>query len=222
MMYNAAVKTASEQLADFFSQYKIIRRKKGETLLRPGDTPQGAFFLVSGYVSQYSLSDDGEELTLVIFQPEDFFPIISTLHGTSYKYYLEPMTPVTLYCAPQQELVHFLKKNPEILLELTRKIVLRVGGLMARMEYLVFGNARSKVASIILICGERFGQKTTEGVAFPFPLTHKQIANLVGVSRETASIEIKHLENEKLIVYKGRQLIIKDWDGLKNKSLLSL
>ena len=59
---------------------------------------------------------------------------------------------------------------------------------MIRTEYLVFGNAYNKVASVFMISAERFGIITPKGVVFDFMLTHKLIASLVGVSRETSRI----------------------------------
>ncbi len=213
--------TALEQLAEFFVHYKPIRCKKGETILRDGDIPQGVFYLENGYTRLYSLSSDGEELTLIIFKPGDFFPITWALFGEPYKYYVETMTPSTFYCAPRDHFLQFMEENPSAHFEVTKNVLLKTTGLMSRMEYLAFGNARNKVASILLIFAELMENQNTEWLVFPFPITHKQIASLVGISRETASIEMKQLEKEELISYHGRELVIKNWDGLKEQSLVS-
>ena len=109
----------------------------------------------------------------------------------------------------------------QILLDLTSRMLERFLGLMRRMEYLVFGNARSKVASILLICAERFGKKQGQATVIDVPLTHSDIATLVGMTRETVSIEMKKLQKEKLISYKGRYLAILNLAGLKKQSLLA-
>ncbi len=95
-----------------------------------------------------------------------------------------------------------------------------MGGIMARMEHLVFGGAYDKVTSVIILCAERFGLTTSSGVELPLVLTHKQIASLVGITRETTSVEIKNLEREGLIGYKDRSILIKDLNKLKEQSLL--
>lgn len=149
--------------------------------------------------------------------------MIWTFNTSPNKYYIEAMTPVEVYLAPRDEFIKFIKENGDVLFELTSRILIRLGGLLTRMEYMVFGNAGSKVASIIAICAERFGHKNTIGeTVVGVLLTHKEIANLIGVARETVSIEIKRLENEEVIGYRGRHILIKDNRKLRAKSKLGL
>lgn len=178
-----------EKLDQFFSRFKKVIFKKGETILRVGDEPRGVYFLKKGYVRLYSISEDAKELTLIIFKREDF--------------------------------VKFIKENSDVLFELMGRILMRLGGLLTRMEYMIFGNAYNKVASIISICAERFGSAEKLGVMIGLPLTHKDIANLIGVARETVSIEIKRLENERIIGFRSKYIVVKDVNKLRKKAMLS-
>lgn len=179
-------------------------------ILRGGDTPQGVYFINKGYIKDYSISKEGEELTLIIFKPEDFFPIRWVFNDKPNQHYFEAMTIVELRRCSKEDFIAFIKTNPEVFLELTKHIVLRLGGMMQRMEYLAFGNAYEKVSSIIMICAERFGEKNGEEISIPMPLTHKDLAMLVGMTRETVSIEVKKLEKKGIIDYKKHLIIVKD------------
>mgnify|MGYP001559973482 CR=1 FL=1 len=99
---------------EFFARSGVTHYKKGETILRGGDQPQGVFYIKKGYVRLYSLSKEGEELTLIIFKPGDFFPMIWAINNTSNMYYLESMTPVEVYRAPRDEFVSYIKGEPEL------------------------------------------------------------------------------------------------------------
>lgn len=209
-----------KKLAQFFAGFRKYHYKKGETIIRADEEPPGVFYLERGYVRLYSLSSEGEELTLIIFKPEDFFPVMWAVNGTPNTYYVEAMTAAELYRAPREEFLSFIKQNSDVEFELMSRILVRLGGLLSRMEYLVFGNAHQKVASIIHICAERFGEKNEDGIVIQVPLTHKDIANLVGVTRETASIEIKKLERKSLIVFHGRHIIVKGLPNLRKESLV--
>lgn len=211
---------ALQKLADFFKSSQAINYKKGEMILRAQDEPPGVFYLKRGYARLYSLSKDGEELTLIIFKPQDFFPYMWVINKTPNYWYVEAMTAVEVWRAPREEFLNFLKDNSEVFFELTGRILVRLEGLLRRMEYLAFGNAHAKVASIILICAERFGKTIDGRLTIDVPLTHKDIANLVGVARETASIELKKMERKGLIFYQGRHLVIKDKKGLESESLI--
>lgn len=149
--------------------------------------------------------------------------MIWAFNASPNKYYIEAMAAVELQTAPRDEFVKFTKANGDVLFEITSRILIRLGGLLTRMEYMVFGNAGNKVASIISICAERFGHKNAEGkTVIGVPLTHRDIANLIGIARETVSIEVKKLENEGIIGYNGRHLFIKDSKKLRAKSKLGL
>lgn len=210
-----------DKLGLFFVGAKTLRYKKGEIILRAHDNPAGIFYLKEGFVRLYSISETGEELTLIIFKPQDPFPITWVINDTPNEYWLDAMTACELARAPREQFREFIKSNPDVLLELTSKMLVRLGGLLRRMEYLVFGNAYQKIASIILICAERFGRPTTDGVVVGVPLTHKDIASLVGITRETASLEIKKLEKKGLISYKGRLLVVNDAASLAKDSLFA-
>lgn len=210
----------SQKLNDFFSKFKKYHYKKGETILRGGDVPQGVCFINKGYVRDYYVSKEGEELIFIIFKSEDFFPIRWAFNGTITNHYFEAMTVVDLWRCPKEEFIAFIEENPEIFFELTRRITLRLGGIMKRMAYLVFSNAYEKVASILMICAERFGEKKGKSIVIPIPLTHKDLAMLVGMARETISIEMKKLEKKGIIKYKKRLIVIKNINKLAVVSLV--
>lgn len=141
------------------------------------------------------------------------------INNTPNAYYLEAMTAVEVYQAPREEFLKIIK-DCDLLLEIYSRILARFGGLMNRMEYAIFGNAYHKVASIILLTADRLGTKAEKGIFIPIPLTHQDIARLLGVARETASIEMKKMQKEGLVGYQGKHLIIKDYQKLKEQSAL--
>lgn len=206
----------------FFSRFKRIHFKKGEIILRTGDIPRGVFFLEKGYARLYSVSSEGEELTLIIYKPGEIFPLITAFQpDRSIPYFLEAFTEAQMISVPISIFTRLFKENPDILLDISVEIMKRLDRILRRLEYAVFGNAHQKVASTILLANEAFGKKAGREFIIEVPLTHKNIANIVGLTRETASIEIKKLERKSIVTYRGRHLIIKNMEKLKEESLLS-
>ena len=203
----------------FFTNFKSLHFRKGEIILRAGDPIPGVYFLKRGYVRLFTISPQGEELTLIIFKKGDIFPISWAIGGISgakqNTYYLEALTVCELKRSSKPAFNSFLRANEAALFDLTVRLSERLNGVLIRAESLVFGDAGSRVASILLICAERFGRKTQYGLEIQIPLTHKDISTLIGVARETASIEIKKLKNRGIIAYRGRILIIKNPNGLR-------
>lgn len=211
---------ALDKLNNFFSGLKKLSFKKGETILRPDDEPPGVYYLLKGFTRLYSISKNAQELTLVIYKAGDFFPLVWAINDTPNLYYLEAITPVELYRAPRDAFIKFVKNNSEAMFGISSHMLKRLEGLLRRMEYAMFGNASSKVASIILICAERLGVTNQKEIIIELPLTHQDIAKLIGMARETVSIEMKKLQNRGIIDYRGKYLMVKDYDKLKEESAL--
>ncbi|MBI2430487.1 MAG: Crp/Fnr family transcriptional regulator [Candidatus Levybacteria bacterium] len=211
-----------KKLTEFFSKQKKIHYKRREIILRPGDNPMGVFYLRKGFVRLYNISADGKELSLIIFKPEDIFPLMWAINNTSNNHYVEAMTAVELWRCPKNQFVSFLKENPEVFFTLMQGMLIRFDALLERMEQLVFGNAYQKIASIVYLCCERFGVLEGTNMVIPLSLTHRDIASLIGVTRETVSIEIKKLEKKKILEYRGRLVVVRDAKRLRRESLLTI
>ena len=209
----------AETLESFFSQFRRLSYKKREVIIRPGDEPPGVFFISRGFVKVYSLSETGQELDLIIFKPGDFFPIIWAVTDIPLNQYCETMTPCEFWRSPKEDFRQFLQNNPQVLWEATSKILTRLRGLLERMEYMVFGNAYQKVASILVICAERFGMVKNHGILIRVPLTHRDVASLIGLTRETASVELKKLENARIISKSGGRILVKNFEKLKEEAV---
>lgn len=206
------------KLTNFFSQFKPVQYKKHEVILQADETPSSVFYIKSGYVRAYRISETGEELTLMILQPSDFFPITYGINNIPNTYYLESITPLEVYKSPKELFTNFLKQNPDTLYELTSQILTRFGGLLTRMEYLVISRAYTKVAATLLMCANNFGEQQGSQIIVRLPLTHKDIANLAGITRETTCLEMKKLEQKGVVERSGRLLVVKNMKMLEEES----
>lgn len=207
------------RLVDFFNQYNPHSFKRKEIVLHAEDTSSYTFFLKSGFIRVYRLTEQGEELTLTILKPFDFFPFNCGTISSGGNFYLEALTQAEVWKIPQDQFLQFLKDNPEIYYKLTNTIFTRFEGLLIRMEDLVTKRAYNKVASTLLACAQKFGETKNGRVVVDLPLTHKDIAALVGITRETTCLEMKKLEKIGVISYSGRKLVIEDIKKLEEESL---
>jgi len=212
------VKNEETNIDLLFSNSRPIFYKRRQVILRPEDTPTGVYYLKKGFVRLYTVSESGEELTLIIFKSGNFFPVMWAINNRQNIEYLEAMTEAEVWRVSRETFLEFLKQHPEMQFEVTRSLLARLDGLLERIKYLVFGNAYQKVASMLVICGERFGEKKGVTTLIKLPLTHYDIANLTGLTRETTSIEIKRLERAGLILHQGRFILINNMNKLQKEA----
>jgi CRP/FNR family transcriptional regulator len=185
----------------FYKQFKIRNYKKGETLIRADDDPQGIFCLTKGYIRQYTISKTGFELTLHILKPISYFPMVWAVNGTPNVYYFEALTPVEVGRAPRDQVVNFIKDKPAVIFELLSELIEDYAESLTRIEHLVFSDAYRRVISVLLYIAKHFGEKRGQGMIINHRFTQQDIATLVGVARETASLELVKLEKKGLIKY---------------------
>lgn len=213
-----------ESLENFFSHFRLLLYKKRETILRADDTPQGVYFIKKGYIRVYSVSAEGQELTLFILQPNDFFPVRWSITHDPIRYSYETLTPTEVWRAPRELFITFLEKHQNLLFEIMGRTLARLGSILQGMEYLAYGNAYAKVAAILFILTDRFGRRTSlikgKGTVIPFPLTHRDIASLIGVTRETVSLEIEKLYKKNIVAHKSHFFVIANLAKLKRETLL--
>ena len=198
----------NDKLKLFFSTSKPEIFKKGETVLRIGDARSGAFFVKKGYVKDSSISPDGREFTFFIFKPNDIFSYSWIFNKIPNEHSFRALTDCEIYETSRVKLLTFFELNPDVYFMVSQSITARLRGLMQRMESIIFGNASQRVASIFFILGERFGYSNVTEITIPIHLTHKDIAELIGISRETTSTEIKKLIDDGIIKRISNQYIL--------------
>jgi len=205
------------KLETFFGKFTRLKYGKGEMILRAEDTPQGVFFLKKGYVRQYTVSRSGATLMLHIFKQNSFFPVTWVLTNEVNRYYLDAMTSVEICRAPKEAVRKFLYDNPPVVYDLVRRLLLGLCGMRRRMEDLVMGTAYTKTILLLLYLARSFGEKEVSAIVFPVPVTHREIAAWIGMTRETASLQVALLKKRGLIQYRRRQLVIPSFEVLEKE-----
>lgn len=206
----------SQKVEDFFKQYKHQIYKKGEILIRADDAPSGVFYLTKGLVKQYAISKKGEELVVNIFKPVAFFPMSWVINQTPNNYYYEALEDTEIWRTPREDVLAFIKKNPDVLFDLMSRVYKGADGMLMRMVYLMSGEAYSRVITELLITAKRFGKTDKDGIV-TLTLTEKDLANQSGMARETVSREIRILKDKNLVTFHNNILTIKNLELLEEE-----
>jgi CRP-like cAMP-binding protein len=203
---------------DFFSQFRIQKFSKGEILIHGGDTPNGVYFLKNGLVKEYAISKNGDELVVNVFRESAFFPMTCVLNDSLNEYYFEAMTKVDVVCAPREEILNFLDKNPLVVRDLLSRVLRGMDGVLSRTTYLMSGNARNRLVMELVLYAKRFGKSLTPIMV---ELSEKELAAQAGLTRETVSREMRKLKQEGLVRVVGKINLIDSVEKLETELLNS-
>lgn len=212
----ATYQLSQSKLKELFSSGRRLDYKKGEIIQHANEIPQGIYFLYTGFVREFTLSNNGEQHLTLIYEPGQIFSVNWMYLGITPNVYRMAHTNVVLYILSESTFKDAVSKNSEIHMELTYFMMNQVHLLSSRVENLTFNNAYDKVAYHLIHLAGRFGEPCDEGWYIRLPFRHQQIAEALSMSRETASRMIARMEKKELIKQDGKGHFI-----LRNASALS-
>lgn len=206
----------SEKIETYFAQYRLRHYEKGQILILNGDDTNYIYYLVSGKVKVYDVTYRGDEIILNVFKTPAFFPISLALNKKSNPYIYEAETAIEVRQAPAGEVLEFLNKNPDVVLDLLGRLYTGMDGLLGRMVALMSGSAKSRLMYELILEARRFG-KLREDSSYILDINEKDLGARAGLSRETVSREIGKLKDSGFISLEAKQIVITNISVLEEK-----
>lgn len=198
-------------LDSFLSRYYARKFSKGEIILVQGEIPECAYIIKSGIIKTYNLTSQGEEKPLSFDIAGEIFPLGWVYSHLKWaQYYYEAFTDCELYCVPREEYLDYMKQNPDILFEHLSGLASRYTNFQMRINALEQSKAINKVINTLHFLCLRFGKDINPNtVKIELPLTQQELANFMGLTRETTGIELKKLQKRGIIAYRRQNYVVK-------------
>ena len=195
----ATLKQTAELVEIFRQEGRKISFRKGEFIIRPGDTPPAVFYIYSGLVKAYDITKYGEENLLIIRKEHELFPLIWAITGQERHVIYQTLAPTTVWQISRERFMKYMQSHPEALAPLLDMTIEMYRLHSERILNLEYRSVRERLISFLLTMSQRFGRETDAGVMIEAPLRHQDIASSINASRETASRELAALERKGLI-----------------------
>lgn len=209
-----------QKLDTFFSKFPSQTFQKGQALIQAGDEPKGIFYIQEGVVRRYWISSNGNEVSLNLYKPHSFLPMSWAVSNIPNAHVYEALTDVITKRAPKQEVVTFVKNNPDILYDLLRRVYIGMEGLWTHIENMTTGTSYEKLVTALVILTKRFGkEQISNGVEITLRMSEKDLATYAGITRETTNRELQRLKKEGLVSYEKNVIMVHNLRGLEHKLL---
>jgi CRP-like cAMP-binding protein len=186
-----------------------------QVIYLPGDRAQGVHFLTSGRIKISKVTRDGKELTLAYRSEGDFFGEPCLLEGGPREEMAEAMDASTTVEIPREALDELLRNDGGAAYKFARALIIRRKDLETRVEQLIFKDVGAKLAELLLSLGQEHGVSDQRGLVVGLKITHQEMANLIGSTRETVSLTLSQFKRKGLIQTDGRRVILADPEGLR-------
>jgi CRP/FNR family cyclic AMP-dependent transcriptional regulator len=188
---------------------------KGATLFLEGQTGRGVFILCSGRVKLSTSSIDGRTLIVRLSEPGEVLGLPATVTGTPYELTAEVVEPTQANFVSRDDFLSFLREYGDVAVRVAQLLGQTYHAAVAEMRTIGLSHsAGEKLARFILDLTT--DHKSGKGAATAkLTLTHEEIAQMIGTSRETVTRTFADLKKKNLLVVKGSTLTIKDRSGLE-------
>lgn len=208
-----------KQTAELVELFKLRGTKqtfrKGDFIIRPGDSPHGVFYIYEGLVKAYDITKYHEENLLIIRKADEIFPLIWALTGKERSVIYQALAPTTTWQIKRETFLEFMESKPDALAPLLDMTVEMYRLHSERILNLEYRTVRERIISFMLTMSKRFGRQTPDGLLIDVPLRHQDIASSVNATRETTSRELSALERKGLLENKQSLILLKDIEALR-------
>ena len=203
--------------SDMQEMEKITRMeevKKRQPLYLTGDPSRNVYLLKRGHVKIANTAPSGKEVTFDILEPGEVFGELDAMEDAPRSTSAEALDDALICVIPRKDFDQYLAMHPNVTIKLTKLIGLRIKKIQSRVEDLVFRDVPARLAHLLSELGKTEGVADKQGIRLKVKLTHQEMANLIGCSRETVSTTIGQFRDDGLIQMDGRTITIVNEKGL--------
>jgi len=197
---------------DLFDLLKIIKHKKfkkGESIFDVGDEFNTLYVVNSGRIKIHNYTYSGDDNILYFLESGDIFGEISLLKTSKFKHRGTAIKNTNLCMINKKDFDDLIQSKPSISIKIFESAYTRIKNLENHLQILQSNNAINKVAGFLLM-----KITNSNSNSFSINMTQKEIANYIGMRRETYSRYFNQLIDEKIINKEGKRINVIDMDRL--------
>lgn len=184
--------------------------KKGEILCHEGDIGNSMYIIKSGKVKILKTSEEGKEKILTIFSEGDFLGEMSLVDEEARSATVEAMEDTETYIIYKKDFIEMLNGSFVIVMKLLSTLSRRIRTLNNKIEILTFRDVHARFADVIMELKEKYGIVKKGKILIDLSLTHKDLASMLGVTRETMTRIISKMKKQNILTIEDKKMMILD------------
>lgn len=193
----------------------------GALLYAEGEAPSGLFILCTGQVKLTISSGSGKTLIKRIVQPGETLGLSSVLSGNAYKSTAETVRPSQLKFVKREDFTRFLAEHRDVQFNIARQLIEECESDANQIRALGLANsAAERLAQLLLAWCDEAGEPSQSGMRFPVAMTHEDISQLIGTSRETVTRLLKSFKEKKILTVRRSSMTLHKKGELEDLILL--
>jgi CRP/FNR family transcriptional regulator len=185
-------------------------------LFSEGDQATGLYVVLEGEVKLSINSSDGRSLTLRIAGKGEILGMVSALTGNPFEKTAATLYPAKVAFIARRDFLAFLARHSECYKTVTEELGRQMGLACTQLRRVGLASSAPAKLACLLIDWSKNGQTTDSGTKFRVSLTHEQIGEFIGTSRETVTRTLSAFKSRHLVAFNGTSLTIPSRDALES------
>lgn len=208
----------SDPEAERLNRRALVRKfKKKAVVYAPTDAGQTVLVLASGRVKIYDLTHEGRETILAFVEQGELFGELAALDGQPRQEFAEAVEDCEVLAIPGDDFMGLLESRGDLALSVTKLVGLRRQRIETRLRNILFLPSRLRLVRVLIELVDSHGERKGFQYAIRFPLSHQDLAGLIGVTRETVTLTLGQLQAEGLIAIERQRVIVRDLKRLRQE-----
>ncbi len=204
-----------EEMERLASLSTMCEFKKGATIYLLDEPSEHVYLLKEGTIKISRLGQDGQEIILDIIAPGEIFGEMSLL-GEDSRSTMAQAAEHSLICSIRKgDFFNFFSAHNDLAFKVLKLVGLKRVEIETRLEELAYCSVSERIASLLNRMAKRHGIKENGGIKIRPRLTHRDIAFLIGASRETVTEQLNQMKAQGVIDTSFMSITIRDPDALE-------
>ncbi len=197
-------------LSELNSLRQSVFYPRGAFLFAEGESPRGVFILCSGQAKLIATSMDGQSVTLRVAGQGEILGLSNVIANSPYLVSAEVLAPSQVSFVSRLHFLQFLRAHVEVSLRVARHLSMELHKAWEQTRLITLApTTQARLARFLLSWAAEHGQEVLVGAHLALNMTHEEIAENIGVSRETVSRALADFRQKEVIrVNRGRIVIL--------------
>ena len=189
---------------------KIVHKnfKKNEIIFLEGGTAKTLYFINEGKIKLYKYTKDGKEQIMHILSEGDFFGELNLLKESKYGFNAKAIEDCKICTLTNDNFKEILLGKSEIAIKILEVMGERLSRIENLAQNLATNDIDARITYLLLDLSQKYGKEKSNNINIDLPINREDMANYIGITRETVSRKLKKFEEEGLIKIVGTKKIV--------------
>lgn len=199
----------TEELQNVRNKIVIKKFKKNQVMLYEEDANKYMYAILDGSVKVMKTTEDGKEIVLAMHKKGDSFGEISLVDGRTTTASVLATDDCLVAIISKEDFFSLLYSQKKVLHNVLKMLCSRIRENVDKIEILNFNHASQRIKMALAKLSQEHGEKTPDGIILHMRLTHQDIANMTGLTRETVTRVIDVWQkNGDITILKNKSILL--------------